>query len=140
MNKTNPRTIKVKSNLGKNAHAIFDAKAGDVPFSWSVSIGFLGVLFLLFSLYHKFMLPHPEDGEISNKDKNKGSYFEVFASFFRKEGIIEKSKPLPVYPNTFAPIIFEHSSTQAPHFIHLFASKIIKGCLLSIGYLCFVPL
>ncbi len=43
------------------------------------------------------MLPHPEDGEISNKDKNKGSYFEVFASFFRKEGIIPSVAFLLLY-------------------------------------------
>jgi len=79
--------IKVKPNLEETADARFDAKAGDVPFSWSVSIAFLGILFLLLSLYHKYILPSPESDNRENK-KQKGSYFHVFATFFKKEGII----------------------------------------------------
>lgn len=80
-------TIKVKPNLKKTASARFDAKAGNVPFSWSVSIAFLGILFLLLSLYHKYILPSPESDNRKNK-KQEGSYFHVFATFFKKEGII----------------------------------------------------
>ncbi len=79
--------IKVKPNLKETASARFDAKAGDVPFSWSVSIAFLGLLFLLLSLYHKYILPSPESDNRENK-KQEGSYFHVFATFFKKEGIV----------------------------------------------------
>ena len=79
--------IKVKHNLKESTSARFDAKAGDVPFSWSVSIGFLGILFLLFAAYHKFILPSPEGDRKENK-KQKGSYLDVFATFFKKEGIV----------------------------------------------------
>lgn len=80
-------TIKVKHNLKESTSAIFDAKAGDVPFSWSVSIGFLGILFLLFAVYHKFILPQPEADKVENK-KKQGSYLDVFATFFNKKGIV----------------------------------------------------
>ncbi len=79
--------IKVKHNLKESTSARFDAKAGDVPFSWSVSIGFLGILFLLFAAYHKFILPSPVGDRKENK-KQKGSYLDVFATFFKKEGIV----------------------------------------------------
>ncbi len=80
-------TIQVKHNLKESTSAIFDAKAGDVPFSWSVSIGFLGILFLLFAAYHKFILPQPEADKVENKKKH-GSYIDVFATFFNKKGIV----------------------------------------------------
>ncbi|MEA1898092.1 MAG: MFS transporter [Bacteroidota bacterium] len=79
--------IKVKPNLRVSARASFDAKAGNVPFSWAVSIGFLAILFLLFSIYHKYVLPYPES---ANEDKESagGSYLHVFKTFFQKEGIV----------------------------------------------------
>ena len=90
-------TVKVKPNLREITNARFDAKAGDVSFSWSVSIGFLGILFLLFSLYHKYMLPYPEIEKVSNENKQHDSYLEVFASFFRKKGIIPSIAFLLLY-------------------------------------------
>ena len=81
-------TIKVKHNLQESSIARFDAQAGDVPFSWSASIGFLGILFILFALYHRYMLPRVEDSEKKVNKDSKGSYLEVFASFFRKKGIV----------------------------------------------------
>jgi PAT family beta-lactamase induction signal transducer AmpG len=79
--------IKVKHNLKERAQARFDAKAGDIIFSWSVSIGFLGILFLIFASYHKYILPKPESDNPENK-KQEDSYINVFASFFKKEGIV----------------------------------------------------
>ncbi len=79
--------IKVKHNLKKSAHARFDAKAGDIVFSWSVSIGFLGILFLLLASYHKYVLPAPKSDNSENKKQND-SYLNVFATFFKKEGIV----------------------------------------------------
>lgn len=89
-------TIKVKPNLKEISSARFDAKAGDIPFSWSVSIGFLGILFLLFSVYHKYILPSPELNKREGKKQN-GSYFKVFATFFQKEGIIPSIAFLLLY-------------------------------------------
>ena len=88
--------IKVKHNLKKSTNARFDAKAGDIAFSWSVSIGFLGILFLLFAAYHKFILPSPESDNPNNKKQND-SYINVFATFFKKEGILPSIAFLLLY-------------------------------------------
>ena len=79
--------VKVKSTLREAATASFDAKAGNVPFSWAVSIGFLGLFFLLLSLYHKFILPHPEEGN-KKSDRANASYLHVLKTFFTREDII----------------------------------------------------
>ncbi|MEA1987405.1 MAG: MFS transporter [Candidatus Marinimicrobia bacterium] len=90
-------TFKVDKNLHEIAQARFDAKAGNVPFSWSMSLGFVGLMFILFSIYHKFLLPHPEDGQTLEKEQDKDSYFEIFASFFRKKGIVPSVAFLLLY-------------------------------------------
>ncbi|NQV14533.1 MFS transporter [bacterium] len=82
------QTIKITGNLRERSHSVFEAKAGDIPFGWSVSIAFLGLLFIGFALYHKFMLPRPPRDTVKNLEDEKDSYLEIFASFFRKEGIL----------------------------------------------------
>ena len=50
----------------------------------------IAVLFMAFSLYHSFALPHPAS-DVSNKTEGKsvmGEFFETFAAFFRKKEIV----------------------------------------------------
>ncbi|MCF7823769.1 MAG: MFS transporter [Candidatus Marinimicrobia bacterium] len=82
------QTIKVIGKLSGQADSQFIAKAGNIPFGWSVSIAFLGVLFVAFTLYHRYMLPRPARDREPDADEKKESYFEIFASFFRQEGIL----------------------------------------------------
>ncbi len=86
-NKLQVTTIKVKHNLKEKTEARYDAKAGNVPLAWSISIGALAVLFLLLALYHKLILPYPASDTSSKKEK-KGAYWEVLASFFKIKGIV----------------------------------------------------
>ncbi len=86
-NKPAAAVIKVNPNLKKPAVARFDAKAGDIPFSWSVSIGVLGILFLIFAIYHNFVLPRPESGS-KKTDRSDASYWIVLKTFFEKKDII----------------------------------------------------
>ncbi len=81
-------TIKVKHNLDHTAIARFDAKAGNIPFSWSVSMGFLGLTFIFFGFYHKFFLPRPESSPDYKQNQRRVSYSEVFISFFNKKGMV----------------------------------------------------
>jgi len=90
-------TLKVKHNLQTKAIARFEAQAGDVPFAWSMSIGFLGLLFIIFAFYHKYMLPRPIEDQDTSEEKGNDSYFEVFASFFRKKEIIASVAFLLLY-------------------------------------------
>jgi len=87
-NKPQQQTLKVMGNLRTPAEARFEAKAGDVPFGWSVSIAFLGGLFVIFALYHKYMLPRPVRDVEKDAGSEKDSYLEIFTSFFKKEGIV----------------------------------------------------
>ena len=86
-NQPQRQTLKVGSNLREPADAVFVASAGDIPFGWSVSLAFLGGLFVLFALYHRFVLPHPvRDGGVGEEERE--SYVEILVSFFRKDGIV----------------------------------------------------
>jgi PAT family beta-lactamase induction signal transducer AmpG len=82
------QTIKIIGNLTRPASAQFEAKAGDVAFGWSVSIAFLGGLFIVLAFYHRFMLPHPKRDVVKKAGDQTDSYGEIFFSFFRKDGII----------------------------------------------------
>ncbi len=81
-------TIKVAKNLVNPTNARFDAKSGNIPFSWGVSMLFLGGLFLFFSILHRFILPYPDSDKPLDKDSDQPSFVEVFTSFFKKKGIV----------------------------------------------------
>jgi MFS transporter, PAT family, beta-lactamase induction signal transducer AmpG len=79
--------IRVDHNLTQPTSALFKATAGNIAFSWTVSLGVLGIVLLLLAIYHRFILPRPFD----TKEKTKVDlrvYGEVFTSFFTKPGII----------------------------------------------------
>jgi len=82
------QTIRIKGNLAEPATARFKANAGNVPFGWSVSIAFLGLLFIVFALYHRFMLPRPVRDVKRDPEVEHTSYWEILASFFRQDGIV----------------------------------------------------
>jgi PAT family beta-lactamase induction signal transducer AmpG len=79
--------IKVNHNLKDHTSAGFQITAGNVAFSWLVSLGTLGILLLILALYNKFALPHP----VENTEKEHISwkvYWEPYGSFFKKPGVI----------------------------------------------------
>ena len=82
-----PVTIKVNHNLTEKTETEFQFTAGNIAFSWLVSLGTLGVLLLILALYHRFMLPRP----VENTEKEKINwkvYLEPFRSFFTKPGVV----------------------------------------------------
>lgn len=79
--------IRIDHNLTKSTSAQFKATAGNIAFSWTVSLGVLGLFLILLALYHRFALPLT----IEAKEKSKVDlkvYGEVFASFFTKPGVV----------------------------------------------------
>jgi len=82
--------IQVDPKLGTEAEAIYVARAGDTELSWVVTFGIMAILFVLFSIYHKFILPRPAQ-DIPRATKNFNDFLrdfgESFASFFKKKGI-----------------------------------------------------
>jgi PAT family beta-lactamase induction signal transducer AmpG len=79
--------FKIDHNLDKAASSEFRITSGNIAFSWTVALAALGIFLLLLGVYHKFMLPDPQ--EIKNTGTiNLRIYGEVFISFFRKPGIV----------------------------------------------------
>ena len=72
-------------NLRHSSRAVFKVSAGNVGFSWMVSLVSLGVLLLLFAVYHYFCLPAPFDAHRERAAAT--AYRDVFSSFFSKQGV-----------------------------------------------------
>lgn len=66
---------------------IFPAMKGNIPLAWSLIFYLLAALFIGLSLYHVFILPHPEKGErtVVPATKLMQECIETFVSFFRKK-------------------------------------------------------
>jgi PAT family beta-lactamase induction signal transducer AmpG len=80
-------SVKVNHNLTGNTSSEFLITAGNVAFSWVISLCTLGVILLLLAIYNRIVLPHP----VENVTKEKISwsvYRNVFVSFFTKPGVI----------------------------------------------------
>ena len=80
-------SVKVNHNLNKVSSSDFLITAGNVAFSWVVSLSTLGLLLLLLAFYNRFMMPHPE---LYGQREKPGwaVYKDVFVSFFTKPGVI----------------------------------------------------
>jgi PAT family beta-lactamase induction signal transducer AmpG len=62
---------------------------GNIRLAWQIIFGIVTVLFLLFSLYHKIILPKPANDKAAGDSKNLIKEFvETFVLFFKKEKII----------------------------------------------------
>ncbi len=64
---------------------------GRVPYAWSITFFILAGLFLLFFVYHRFVLPKPASdvGKTTNTPSGILQEFgKTFASFFTKKGIV----------------------------------------------------
>lgn len=83
--------IQLDPKLNYETSAVFQVRSGDIPFAWKVTFLFLAGLFILFFVYHFFILPYPKTDKpvISEGSKNIISeFFRTFVLFFKKDGII----------------------------------------------------
>ncbi|MDR1526342.1 MAG: MFS transporter [Dysgonamonadaceae bacterium] len=64
---------------------------GNIPFAWSITFFVLAGLFILFSFYHRFVLPKPES-DAPNPDLKANDilkeFVETFVSFFKKPQLL----------------------------------------------------
>ncbi len=80
-------SVKVNHNLTDKTSSEFAVTAGNIAFSWMISLAILGVVLLLLAIYNRIFMPHPD--EKSTREKMGWNvYKEVFVSFFTKPGII----------------------------------------------------
>jgi len=66
-------------------------QGGSVAFAWSVAMGVLAGLFVVFGLWHRFILPRPEadrPGEAREIPHFVREFLATFGSFFRKPRIV----------------------------------------------------
>ncbi|MBW6498117.1 MAG: MFS transporter [Bacteroidales bacterium] len=82
--------IQVDRKLDRPAEAFFEGRSGNIPLAWSITFFVLAGLFLLFFVYHRFILPRPAtDKAIVQGDGQNAftEFFQTFGSFFRKPNI-----------------------------------------------------
>ncbi len=75
--------------LDEHTTAGFQGLSGNIPFAWTLVFAIIALIFLLFFLYHRFILPRPaEDRPAASREHSFLREFLVtFAEFFRKKEI-----------------------------------------------------
>jgi PAT family beta-lactamase induction signal transducer AmpG len=89
-NKPVMAVIQLDPKLKGASAASFKARAGNIPLAWSITFFVLAGMFVLFFIYHRFILPHPaaDAAVLGNKSRSVlREFFMTFASFFKKKNI-----------------------------------------------------
>lgn len=75
--------------LTRSTQASFKGTSGNIHLAWSITFVILAVMFVLFSFYHRFILPHPKsDQQAASQGQNLlKEFFKTFGSFFRRKDI-----------------------------------------------------
>jgi len=82
--------LQLDAKLKSATNAVFEFRSGDIPWSWTVTFAVLVGLFVLFGVYHKLILPHPESdkpGDAQNIVAFIKEFFKTFGAFFAKDRI-----------------------------------------------------
>lgn len=80
--------VQIDSKLNDASSAVFEGLSGNIPFSWSITFYVLTGMFILFVIYHRFILPRPSSDLPAAEGKNMiGEFFKTFASFFKKANL-----------------------------------------------------
>jgi PAT family beta-lactamase induction signal transducer AmpG len=88
--KTALAVIQIDPKLKMVSSAMFQGRSGNIPLAWMVTFFVLAGLFVLFFVYHKFILPYSKDDVSIIQDKKSGvftEFFNTFALFFKKDKI-----------------------------------------------------
>jgi PAT family beta-lactamase induction signal transducer AmpG len=80
--------LQCDSKLNRPTEASFKGTSGNIQLAWSITFIILAAMFVLFSIYHRFILPHPTSDKQAAKDQNLfKEFFMTFGSFFRRKDI-----------------------------------------------------
>ncbi len=63
---------------------------GNIAMAWAITFGILAALFLVFFIYHKFLLPYPVSDTTMVRDTTRtpvAEFFNIFVLFFKKKHI-----------------------------------------------------
>lgn len=80
--------IQIDPKLTELRSASFEGLSGNIPFAWSITFYVLTGMFVLFLLYHRFILPRPVTDVPVAEGRNLVQEFgNTFVSFFKKENV-----------------------------------------------------
>ncbi len=82
--------IQLDPKLRTPTSSFFQARSGNIPLAWMVTFFILAGLFLVFFIYHKFILPYPKEDKPATSNRSQGvftEFFKTFALFFKKKHI-----------------------------------------------------
>lgn len=83
--------LQLDSTIAKKTVSVFAARSQRIPLAWTITFFVLAGFFVLFFVYHKFVLPQPdEDKPAGNKRTSSPGkeFFRSYARFFEKKKII----------------------------------------------------
>lgn len=86
-NKPAVALIQIDPKLRYETSASFKVRAGNIPLAWTVTFFVLAGLFIIFFIYHKFILPYPVDDKSVKSGNIFGEFFRTFALFFKRKNI-----------------------------------------------------
>jgi PAT family beta-lactamase induction signal transducer AmpG len=82
--------IQVDPKLTHTTQANFEARAGNIPLAWMITFLTICGLFILFFIYHRFILPYPTQDRGKTGVDARGfvtEFLRTFALYFKKERI-----------------------------------------------------
>lgn len=80
--------VQLDPKLNAVSSAIFEGRSGNIPLAWSITFYVLAGMFVLFFVYHRFILPHPDSDVAVSEGKNMfKEFWQTWLSFFKKKNI-----------------------------------------------------
>ena len=80
--------LQLDPKLKSASSAVFQARAGNVTWAWSVTFVILAIMFAFFALYHRFMLPRPaSDAAAVSSGSLFSDFIKTLGSFFKRKHI-----------------------------------------------------
>lgn len=80
--------VQLDPKLNEASSATFEGLSGNIPFAWSITFYVLTGMFILFFIYHRFILPLPSsDVAVAEGKSMLREFGQTFVSFFKKENI-----------------------------------------------------
>jgi MFS transporter, PAT family, beta-lactamase induction signal transducer AmpG len=67
-----------------------ETSTGNIPLAWSITFFILAGLFMMFFVYHKFILPYPSKDVSARKDESSSvlnEFLKTFTAFFKRKNI-----------------------------------------------------
>lgn len=80
--------VQADPKLNRATESSFKGTSGNIHLAWSLVFVILACMFILFSFYHRFILPYPASDKKRPGEENLfKAFFKTFASFFKKREI-----------------------------------------------------